>query len=253
MIESAAAQGLSAICPTTHIDLNPKRTALDRFIRVGGKLQYLHDDLIERYIAEIRGAAANYGCMRILLGFEFSYGRHFEELVKDFIDKFKPDFYLGAIHCLENIGITSKSEAAGYYRAATPERAVEDYFRAMSELVESGLFKTVAHFDGIKKYGYPFYGNSLTKLFEAKSEPVFAQMTSLDVGIEINTSALRRGFTEPYPSKRLLEMAKSCGVSVNSVGSDAHSAEEVGRDLETAYRLIDECGISVGKPLSDFL
>ncbi|MCK5833398.1 histidinol-phosphatase HisJ family protein [bacterium] len=253
IVHKATVLGLSEICFTTHIDLNPKRIGLDRFMRVNGNLEFLKNRIVMDYIDTIRFISQKLLSPQILLGFEFSYSEHFASLVKEFIEKYKPDFHLGAVHCLDNIGITSRREACGYYRSVSVERAIADYISAMDDLIDSGLFPTIAHFDGIKKYGRAFYGDELEELFAVEAALLFEKMADLHIGIEINTSAMRRGFSEPYPSRRLLKIARDKGVQINSVGSDAHRPKEVGFELATAYSLIEELGLSVGKPLADYL
>jgi len=253
IVEAALDKGIEAICFTTHIDLNPKRRAIDPFIRVDGKLVPLGNDSVEAFISRIhRAADENADRLAIFVGFEFSYGRHFEDEIARFIEKFRPDFYLGAIHCLENIGISGRHEAPGYFRSVGIEKAVDDYFSAMNDLVKSRLFTTVAHIDGLKKYGHRFYGDELYRLMELRFGAIFDLMSDSGVGIEVNTSSLRSGFTEMFPSKRLLEMARDAGVTVNSVGSDAHFATDVGFGIESAYRLIERVGIGIAGPLAEF-
>ena len=159
---------------------------------------------------------------------------------------------MGAVHCLDNLGITAGDEAPGYLRGSNPEKAAQDVADATAEIVESGLFTTIAHLDGIKKYARAFYGNAIDVGLEKRFPPVFEAMAKKNVGIELNTSALRRGHPDIYPSKKIVEMARDKGVKINSVGSDAHAESQVGFALEKAYTLIKETGIGIGEPLSKY-
>jgi len=254
IIETAMSRGLEAICFTTHIDLNPDRRCLDNYIRCGGRLMRYSDETIKTYITDIRERAEEHsGRIKILMGFELSYGNHFVESIQQFLETYHPDFALGAVHCLDNIAITSRGEATGYFRATSLDKAMGEFVLATEQLVKSRLFKTVAHIDGIKKYGRAFYGETLNRELERLLPPVFARMAELDVGIEINTASLRKGHPDLYPSERLLESARDAGVTVNSVGSDAHEAAEVGFELERAYELIERIGIEIGEPLASYV
>ena len=250
IVDVAVKKKLRAICFTTHIDLNPKRSALDPFIRVDGRLRPIGEDAVSAYVSRVRRAAdENAHRIEIRLGFEFSYGRHFEGEIARFIEKYRPDFFLGAVHCLDNIEIAGRREAPAYFRSVAVDRAVDDYISATSDLIESGLFTTVAHIDALKKYGHIFYGDESIRLLESRFGAIFERMSDLGIGIEVNTSALRKGFPEMYPSERLLKMARDASVKVNSVGSDAHTPEDVGFGIEKAYRLIERVGIEVAGPL----
>lgn len=254
MAQEAMKKGLSAICFTTHIDLNPFRNCLDDYIVVDGVMQRLNPNAIERYIDDVRITAERHEKeIDILCGFEFSYGKHFEDKIASFLGRYKPDFYLGAIHCLENIGITAGDEAPGYLRSYSARRCAAQFVQATRDLVESGLFKTIAHIDGIKKYARAFYGNEIDKYLEEFFPPVFERISALDIGLEINTSALRRGHPDLYPSKNILKIAKKYSVKINSVGSDAHTEKQVGYEIELAMGLIEKMDLPIGEPLRKYV
>ena len=246
---AALEKGLRAICFTTHIDLNPERIGLDGFMRIGGRFVRLSENTVRRYLLSGREIAAEYrGRLEVLTGFEFSYRRHFRPVVAAFIEKYEPDFVLGAVHSLENIAMTSSREAPGYYRNHSAGEAAEDYVAATSELVESGLFRTIAHLDAVKKYGRDFFGEAIEDAFAERVKPLLTEMSAAGVGIEINTSALRKGFSEMYPSRKILRMAADAGVAVNSVGSDAHRVSDVAYAIPEALELIREMKLPVGEP-----
>ncbi|MCD6501835.1 PHP domain-containing protein, partial [bacterium] len=57
IVDVAVKKKLRAICFTTHIDLNPKRSALDPFIRVDGRLRPIGEDAVSAYVSRVRRAA----------------------------------------------------------------------------------------------------------------------------------------------------------------------------------------------------
>ena len=254
MVAAAIEKRLAAICFTTHIDLNPDRECLDYYMRCDGVLMRYCAEGLNKYIREVGEAADKFSDdIEIFLGYELSYGQHFEDRIEEFLDTYPADFVIGAVHCLENISITASSEAAGYFRATDIKKAVEDYVSATIQLIESGLFRTVGHIDGIKKYGRVFYGTNLDTELAKVFAPVFDSMRERRVGFELNTSALRKGLSEIYPSGRLLEMAADSDVKINSTGSDAHRPEDVGFALDLAEKLISKMGLSVGEPLAGYM
>ena len=54
------------------------------------------------------------------------------------------------------------------------------------------------------------------------------------VGYEVNTSAIRHGLPEYYPSMEIVNMARAAGVDLITLGSDAHRPEDVGLDFSAA-------------------
>ena len=55
--------------------------------------------------------------------------------------------------------------------------------------------------------------------------------------LEINTGAQRHGFSDYYPSMKIVNAVKRAGVEIPFLGSDAHAPHEVGRDFDAAGML----------------
>jgi histidinol-phosphatase (PHP family) len=60
------------------------------------------------------------------------------------------------------------------------------------------------------------------------------------MGLEINTSSLRRGLQEFHPTREIVALAAKAGVEIFTIGSDAHSLEQVGDHLDEAQALLEE-------------
>ena len=63
------------------------------------------------------------------------------------------------------------------------------------------------------------------------------------MAIEVNTAGLRRGAGSIYPDRLFLEACGAENVPV-TLGSDAHTPADVGRDFRYAFRLLEETGIA---------
>jgi len=237
-VKSAIDKGLSSIAFTTHIDLNPKRIALDRFIRTNGRLSFLSEESFQQYIDKVEEARVRFSDrIDIMIGAELSYGKSFENEIANFLSRFRLDLVIGSVHCLENIAVTSSFEAPIYFATHTLTELADGYFQALYGLVDSGLFDTVGHIDGYKKYATSYYGKSVSKIHKGHIEGILSLMKEKGIGIEINSSAYRRGLGEFYPSEDILALAGGLGVLVNSFGSDAHNPSDVGFMVKDAMRL----------------
>jgi len=60
--------------------------------------------------------------------------------------------------------------------------------------------------------------------------------------LEVNTSPYRKGINDTMPERELLSLYKSLGGTKLTVGSDAHSEEEVGDGIETAIATLADIG-----------
>lgn len=63
-------------------------------------------------------------------------------------------------------------------------------------------------------------------------------------GIELNTSGIRQDVGEMLPGLSVLELYKSLGGEMITVGSDAHNPHDVAADLEAGYQLLKQAGFS---------
>jgi histidinol-phosphatase (PHP family) len=50
--------------------------------------------------------------------------------------------------------------------------------------------------------------------------------------MEINTSPLRKGFSEPYPSKNIIDLYIKKGRAHFTIGSDAHCTRDIGSNFD---------------------
>ncbi len=238
--QQALKVGIKEICFTPHYDADPERAQIDAYMRVKGELVRLTDDVVKEYIHEVHQARERYAPLGlvVLAGLEVDYASHIEETLRKKLPQFELDFSLGAIHCLEHIAITSTGESEEYFRRKDPRQVCEEYFGVVRDAVGSGLFRTMAHLDAYKVYGIKFYGERILSLHRGLVEPVLELMARNKVGLEINTSPLRKGLKETSPGIEILQAAGHLGVEVNAVGSDAHRIADVGRDLDLAYGLL---------------
>jgi histidinol-phosphatase (PHP family) len=112
----------------------------------------------------------------------------------------------------------------------------EEYYRAVRESAKLGVFDIIAHFDLVKKFG-PCSRKLVDELLWAALE----QIRKADLCIEINTSGWRRSENEAHPSERILSFAKDLSIPM-TLGSDAHTPGDVGRDFDRAVSLLEHYG-----------
>ena len=103
-------------------------------------------------------------------------------------------------------------------------------------MADSGLFDILGHPDLIKKFGHVPEGD-LSRYYE----PVVDAIAASGAAIEINTAGWHKPCKEAYPSMGFLELACSAGVPL-VISTDAHSPDEVGRDVERAVELAKSAG-----------
>ncbi len=243
-VERAIELGLKAICFTPHVDLNPARVPVDRFWRKDNRFIPLDRDFLQFYMAKLEALRNKYSARVITIksGLEMSYGSDFEAGIRDFIEGFAFDYIIGSIHCIDNVALSSSKEARGLFVSIGLDELAEKYFRQIRYAVDSGIFDSIGHFDGYKKYGLNYYGPEIFTVHGPYVDKIFELMRERDVGLEINTSAIKKGHKEFYPSRVILEKAYAMGVKVAGIGSDAHRPDDLAFQLDRAYKLANELG-----------
>lgn len=239
--------GLREICFTTHFECDPVRRHIDNFVFLDGK-KHPADDLtwLDSYFKEIEDARKEFGTdgLKVRAGIEIGYEPGQERKIEKVLRTYEFDFVLGAIHCLDHIAISSIQESPRYFRSHSISEMQKDYFNSLKLAVETGLFHCIAHVDLYRRYGIKYYGHEILTVHQGAIEPILKKMAQLNIGLEINTSSLRRGSKEFHPSKEIVSMAVEAGIKIFTVGSDAHSLEDLGGYIDKALAFLDKFKLS---------
>ena len=235
---------LSEICFTTHVELDPVRREIDNFVVFNGKWLPVFDFAwLDGYFAEIIQAQQEFKDLKIKAGLEVGYNRGCEDFVDKIVSNYPFDFVLGAIHCLNHIAISSKTESPHYFRNTGLDELRKEYFRTLKEMVTTGLFDCIAHVDLYLRYGLKSYGPEILTIHLGVIEPIFAEMARRRIGLEVNTSSRRRGLKEFHPAKELLALAAKAGITIFTVGSDAHFLTELGGYIDEALARLQDLNL----------
>jgi len=235
-VRIAIQKGLKKICFTTHIDLDPARFSVDRYIRNNGRLYVLNNDIVRNYREQIEQMRKKYAHeIDIVYGFEFSYEKYYEDKISEFIQKFKPEFSIGSVHSVDSMEITSRKSILAAVRCFQPYSFMRKYYEVVTDLAQSELFSVIGHIDGYKKYLSKFWGLNEIERMESEILPEFIpQIARTGVEFEINSSAYKKGLPSPYPAANVIRCLVENGMQIGSIGSDAHSPDMVGYLIDNA-------------------
>ena len=148
------------------------------------------------------------------------------------------DYVIGSIHFVDDLPFDHPDHKAVWFTEGRPALIWRRYYELMIDMVASGKFDIIGHFDLPKKFG-------VRPPPEAEVEPlmdnIIAIAADLEVAVEINTSGLRKPVVEMYPSIDILKKMAKLGVMI-VLGSDAHAPEEVAMDFDKAVEIAREAG-----------
>ncbi|MGB9857179.1 MAG: histidinol-phosphatase [Dictyoglomaceae bacterium] len=191
------------------------------------------DSNLEEYISFLKKLKRKYP---VKIGLEMDYLPDKEEEIRRLLEEFKDfDYVIGSIHWLNHgFGFDINPNDPRWKKES--ERIFIDYFQRLELAIKSDLFDIIGHIDLVKLWGHRPPENimdiykSLAKLIKER-----------EVSIEINTSGLRRPVNEIYPSPVFLEILASYNIAL-TFGSDAHTPEDVGKNIRESYELAKKLG-----------
>ncbi|MGC7870329.1 histidinol-phosphatase [Desulfosporosinus sp. SYSU MS00001] len=185
----------------------------------------------------IREVAEEYPHLKVRIGLEADYRLMEEERIQNLLRQFPFDFVIGSVHEIAGWAFDFPEEEPKHHQLEA-DKLYGDYFDLVTKAAQSGLFTTIGHFDLIKIFGV----RPTTDILALADEALTA-VAEKGLVLEINTNGRYKPVREFYPEKRLLEEIKRRGISV-TLGSDAHSAEVVGRDIDEAILMLRQIGVS---------
>jgi histidinol-phosphatase (PHP family) len=112
----------------------------------------------------------------------------------------------------------------------------DEYLHTTQAAARSGAYDIIGHLDCLKTRGH-ICDLSITPLLE---ETVHV-LAETGVAVELNTSGWRKEIAACYPRAELLECCCHYGVAI-TLGSDAHTPEDVASGFEDALGLLRDIG-----------
>ncbi len=177
---------------------------------------------------------------------EVTYQASKEQEIALFLADKRLDYVVGSVHLVEDGAdwamISEAERCKHYFAQRTVRAAYRPYFAELRRAVASGLFDLIGHFDLVKRYGVGYYGPFDPAAFAYGIHDILELMVEKGVGLEINTSGLRQPPGETFPGLAVLKRYRRLGGEILTVGSDAHSAADLGRGIAQAVALARQAG-----------
>lgn len=119
----------------------------------------------------------------------------------------------------------------------------EDYFEAVSHVLEGTKADIIGHIDLVSKYS-EINGYQQSPRFLVAAQRAVEKLIPYGKPFEINTGAMARsGRTVPYPTKEILTMIREKGGKI-VISSDCHNKIYLDHAFDTAVELAKECGFT---------
>ncbi|MEH7505558.1 histidinol-phosphatase HisJ family protein [Neobacillus drentensis] len=221
--ENAIKNKIKEICFTEHFSVNPLAPT------------YGHMDF-DKYFDEIRYCREKFDTqLTIKAGLELCEPHLLMDTYKETLQRFTLDFILGSVHNINNQKLRLVLKEKG-------QQAYQLYFEELYQMVSYADIDVIAHLDLMKRYAYKEYGLYSFHEYQEVIQQVLKKAIERNIGIEINTSGLRASLKQALPSMKIIQLYKDLGGEILTIGSDSHTADSVGANLNEAYALAKQCG-----------
>ena len=235
MCRAAISQNLYAITITDHCEAP--------FIRFGADCEFgCFDDLIPKSLEDTARAAEQFsGKLKVLRGLELGEPVQDSAGAERALSYGEYDFILASVHGLKNM-------LDFYYLDYTQTDIGELLKKYFTELCETAQYP---HFDSLAHLTYPLRyiikGTGKMpdlSLYSDMIDDIFKILIKNNKALEINVSGLFKELNSTMPDVGMVRRFKELGGKYITVGTDAHSADAVGKGLKQGLAVAIEAGFT---------
>jgi histidinol-phosphatase (PHP family) len=176
-----------------------------------------------------------YPQVKIRVGLELDYK---EDEEADFARKalaYPFDYTIGSVHDIKDWAFDHPDHLSRF-DSWDKDLLYEKYFSLVARMAETRLCQVVGHLDLIK-----IFGVRPAKKVTDFLPPVLTAIKKAGMAVEINTNGWYKPIHEVYPAEEVLIECFRSDIPI-TLSSDAHQADQVGRDLEKAVQLAKKVG-----------
>jgi histidinol-phosphatase (PHP family) len=197
------------------------------------------------YMAEARRLQRKYADrIGIFVGFETEACSGALEQAIALRRRCAPDYVVGSLHHVDDRAIDYSPEMFQIVVAAAGgiEALYTRYFDQQYALIERLRPEVVGHFDLIRLFDPDYPRHLAMPAVWARIRRNLELIRRLDLILDYNLAALKKGQAEPYVSRPILELARDLGIALVP-GDDAHSVDTVGLHLARGIELLQQAGV----------
>ena len=228
IFQAAGQQGLSEIMITEHYECYTP----------GYQSRFFQEGYLEGYADAFQNARQQYqGPLYIGFGLELGQSNENPERGEAALNSFDFDFVIGSCHKIDNMDLSQYD-----YNNIDTNELLDRYLKSLLEITKQDRYDCLGHFDLPKRYARRQGTDLEIDPADPRVEEILRLVIQNGKGIEINTSGLRQGAGDCFPSLPLLKRYRELGGTIVTIGSDAHRAVDVAADLKAAREILLAAG-----------
>ena len=202
----------------------------------------------ERYAETVHALAEEFADrITILCGFEAEVvpADAYADIMLDFKKRLGFDYMVGSVHWIDDViidyGKDAFAEAVVLFGGLEP-LAVR-YYETLAKMVRALKPDVVGHIDVIRKHA-DAHGGLYTSAIRHAATTALQAIREENCILDINSAALRRGMSTPYPAPWLLDIATRTFDIPVCFGDDSHGVDDVAVGIPEARQYLIDHGIT---------
>ncbi len=228
MCETAVSKNLRAVAFTDHCEVD----------------SFLEDSydrrIVQSYFETAKAKSAFRGRLLVLQGIELAQPHFVPKLAEKILNAQKYDTVIGSMH---NLRARQDFYYMKSFEGMDLHALMSEYIDEMLQMTQWGNFDVLAHITYPFRYFYSVGGiDENLDDYSDKIDELLKLVAEKDKALEINTGGLRQKLNKTSPELKTVKRFKELGGKLISVGSDAHYAEQIGMDVDIAYKMALEAG-----------
>jgi len=170
--------------------------------------------------------------------------------VKKLIQQFKPDYIVGSVHHVDDIGFDYSREEydKAIQHCGSHEEMYLRYFDLQYDMIRTLRPFVVGHFDLIRIHDENYEKRLFTPKILEKIQRNLLVIKDLGLVMDFNLRPLTRGEKEPYITRSLLKIVKKMNIPVVP-GDDSHGWDQAGTHTQKAIQTLEEMGFNTCWPV----
>jgi histidinol-phosphatase (PHP family) len=177
--------------------------------------------------------------IELLIGIEIGLEKKFTKELIEFTKSVPFDFVIGSSH----LAFGSDPYYPLFWENKDEISAMNNYF--------SSILENLSLYDDFDVYGHLDYAIRYAPLKDSNYkysdyveiiDKILLKIIAMGKGIEINTGGLRKNLKSTNPSEEIVKRYHELGGRIITVGSDAHSPNDIGADFDIAKSILLNAG-----------
>lgn len=222
-------KGIGAFAVTDHCDI-----------------QYYNPDVVASSVHEAEAVGREYaGKVRVLKGIEIGEAIWNKAYADEILKRYDYDVVISSVHAVRYGEYSDPYSTIDFSKmsSAQLDEYIIKYFDELLLMVSTVKCDIVAHLTCPFRYIVGKYGIIVdTKSYEDQICKILDCIIEKSICMEINTSGIGTPFDTFMPERWIIEKFKSKGGYLITLGSDAHTPENVGKGFEEAIELLKSLG-----------